>query len=97
MKRSTAINPLSVSMGDSTLSFEFVPLASANAIGLVRSITTRNLGLIEQDLVFKSREEFLRWVDEDEFRHRAPRLFFAVCRAFDALLNSKARHDAHLS
>ena len=74
--------------GGDTLSFEIVPLQLSNSVGVIRTLCSKDFGVIVQDLVFKQYEDFARWIAEDEFRHQAPRLFSEISRVFHSILHS---------
>lgn len=87
--RSENTKLLAQSVGSSHLSFELILLNRGNTVGITRSVRTDETGIVEQAIVFNMTSDFQRWLDEDEFREKAPELFFAVQRTFESMLTVK--------
>lgn len=86
----TSSNQFSEAIGDATLTFEFIRLDRSNSVGVVRTLRGGEVGFLEQNLAFSEGAKFVRWIEEDPYRHKAPSLFVRIQRKFHQLMDSRA-------
>lgn len=77
--------------GGKRLVFKVIALSQIPCVGITRTCYSET-GITAQSLVFDNRQDFTRWLAEDEFRLQAPKLFVDVSRAFDLTFS----HDQNI-
>lgn len=70
------------------LEFEVVRPESGTALGVVRRLKLSGAVSIEMNLLFGTRDAFVRWLACEEYRHQAPGLMAFVKNRFDDLYDA---------